>query len=45
MFKVNTRNTRTKCEVYLELAIKTPERRQCHRFSAFIVYFEYILVF
>ena len=26
MFKVNNRNTRTKCETYSKLAIKTPER-------------------
>ena len=28
MFKVNIRNTRTKCEIYSKLPIKTPERRQ-----------------
>ena len=29
MFKVNNRNTRTKCEIYSKLTIKTPERRHC----------------
>ena len=28
MFKVNNRNTRTKCEICSKLTIKTPERRQ-----------------
>ena len=28
MFKVNNRNTRTRCEIYSKLTIKTPERRQ-----------------
>ena len=27
MFKVNNRNTRTRCEIFLKLSIKTPERR------------------
>ena len=27
MFKVNKKNTRTRCEIYLKLTIKTPERR------------------
>ena len=27
MFKVNTRNTRTRCEICLKLTVKTPERR------------------
>ena len=26
--KVNNRNTRTRCEIYSKLTIKTPERRQ-----------------
>ena len=33
MFKVNNRNTRTKCEIGTKLTIKTPQRprwRQCH---------------
>ena len=28
MFKVNNRNTRTRCEICLKLIIKTPEQRQ-----------------
>ena len=28
MFKVNNRNTRTKCEICTKLTIKRPERRQ-----------------
>ena len=28
MFKVNNRNTRTRCEICLKLTIKIPERRQ-----------------
>ena len=27
-FKVNSRNTRTKCEICLKLTIKTPERHR-----------------
>ena len=27
LFKVNNRNTRTKCEICSELTMKTPERR------------------
>ena len=29
MFKVNYRNTRTRCEICSELTIKTSERRDC----------------
>ena len=29
VFKVNNRNTRTRCEICSKLTIKTPERRQC----------------
>ena len=28
MFKINNRNTRTRCEIFSNLIIKTPERRQ-----------------
>ena len=28
MFKVNNRNTRTRCQICSKLTIKTPERRQ-----------------
>ena len=42
MFKVNNSNTRTRCEICSELAIKTPERRQWRRFGVFIFNFEHI---
>ena len=42
MFKVNNRNTRTRCEIYLKLTIKTPERPQGRRSGDFIVNFELI---
>ena len=44
-FKVNSRNTRTRCEICSKLTIKTPERRQwhqLHRFDVFIFNFEHI---
>ena len=42
MLKVNYRNARPRCEMFSNLAIKTPERRQwCHS-GAFIVNFEHI---
>ena len=43
LFKVNNRNTRTRCEICSKLTIKKPE--QCHwRCSGlFIVNFEHIL--
>ena len=28
MFKVNNRNTKTRCEIYSKLTIKTPEQSQ-----------------
>ena len=43
MFKVNNRNTRTRCEIWSKLTIKTPERRYftpC--FSVFVVNFELV---
>ena len=40
MFKVYSRNTRTRCETCLKLTIKTQERRYCHRSGIFIVNFE-----
>ena len=43
MFKVNNRNTRTRCEIWSKLTIKTPERRYftpCS--SVFIVNFEQV---
>ena len=45
MFKVNNRNTRTRCEIWSKLTIKTKE--QCYFttcFSAFIVNFEQVNV-
>ena len=42
MFKVNNRNTRTRCEICSKLTIKTPERRHLHRSGVFIVNFEHI---
>ena len=44
MFKVNNRNTRTRCEICSKLTIKTPERRQWRRSGFFIVNFEHILL-
>ena len=43
MFKVNNRNTRTKCEICSKLIIKTTERCQWRRSGVFIVDFEHIL--
>ena len=37
LFKVNNRNTRKRCKIYLKLTIKTPERRE-----VFIAIFEHI---
>ena len=42
MFKVNNRNTRTKCEICSKLTIKTPERCHWRRSDVFIVNFEHI---
>ena len=43
IFKVNNRNTRTRCEICSKLTIKTPERRQERlNFGVFIVNFEHI---
>ena len=42
MFKVNYRNTRTRCEICSRLIIKTPERRQWRRSGVLIVNFEHI---
>ena len=40
MFKVNNRNTRTRCEICSKLTIKIPERQR--RSSVFFVNFEHI---
>ena len=42
MFKVNKRNTRTRCKICSKIAIKTPERRQWSLSGVFIVNFEHI---
>ena len=42
MFKVNNRNTRTRCEICSKLTIKTPERCQWDRSRDFIVKLEHI---
>ena len=40
MFKVNSRNTKTRCEICSNLTIKTPEGRQLRCSGVFIVNFE-----
>ena len=40
-FKVNNRNTRTRCEICPKLPIKTPEPRQWRRSAVFIVNLEH----
>ena len=42
MFKVNNRNTRTRCEICSKLIIKTPERCHWRHSGLFIVNFEHI---
>ena len=42
MFKVNTRNTRTRSEICSKLTIKVPERRQWRRSGVFVVNLEHI---
>ena len=42
MFKVNNRNTITRCEICWKLTIKTPEWRQWRRSGVFIVNREHI---
>ena len=42
MFKVNNRNSITRCEICSKLTIKTPERRHWRRSGVFIVNFEHI---
>ena len=42
MFKVNNRNSRTRCEVYSELTINTLEQHHWRRSGVFIVNFEHI---
>ena len=42
MFKVNTRNTRARCEICSKFTIKIPQRRHWRCFSVFFVNFEQI---
>ena len=42
IFKVNNRDTRTKCEICSKLTIKTPERRYWRRSGVFIVNCEHV---
>ena len=42
MFKVNNKNTITRCEIRSKLTIKIPELRDWHRSGIFIVNFEHI---
>ena len=42
IFKVDNRNTRTRCKICSKLTLKTPERRQWRRSGVFIVNFEHI---
>ena len=42
MFKVNNRNTGTKCEICSKLTIKIPEQRHWRRSGVFVVNFERI---
>ena len=42
LLKVKNRNTRTRCEIFSKLTIKTPKRRYWCCSGVFIVNFEYI---
>ena len=42
LLKVNNKNTRKRCEICLELTLKTPEARFWNRSSSFIVDFEQV---
>ena len=41
MLKVNNRKTRTSCEIYPKLTIKTPKQRQCRHCDVFVVNFDF----
>ena len=45
LLKVSNMNTRKRCEIYSNLTIKSPERRQWRRSGAFIVKLEHILFY
>ena len=42
MFKINNRNTRTRCVTCSKSTIKTPKQRHWHRSGVFIVNFEHV---
>ena len=42
LHKVNNGKTRTRCEKYSKLTIKTPDQRHWHRSGVFIANFEHI---
>ena len=42
MFKINNRNTRTRCEICSKLKVKTQERHQWRRSAVYVVNFEHI---
>ena len=42
LFKVNSENTRKRCEIFSKLTIKTLERRHWRRSGVFIVNFEHV---
>ena len=42
MFRINNRNTRTRCEICSKLTIKTPAWHECRLSGVFIVDFEHI---
>ena len=44
MFKVNNRNSRTRCEICSELTIKTPERRQGRRLVSVLLTLDIFLI-
>ena len=42
LLKANNRSTRTKCEMFSKLTVKTLQRRHWHRSGVFIANFEHI---
>ena len=42
MFKVNNKNTKTRCEIFSKLTVRTLERYHWRRSGVFIVNFEHI---
>ena len=43
LLKINSRNTKKRCEICSKLTIKTPEWRHLHHYGVFFVNFEQIL--